>query len=86
MRPTSRANESGSAERDVPRPAGESITAPVDDSVAVAGARLRVMLPDAGLGMPVIDSWTAATAGPRCPVVSQDDDYASVADLAVIRG
>ncbi len=35
---------------------------PVDGAVAAAWARLRVTLRDAGLRMPVSDSWIAATA------------------------
>ncbi len=35
---------------------------PVDGVVAAAWARLRVTLRDAGLRMPVSDSWIAATA------------------------
>jgi predicted nucleic acid-binding protein len=59
---------------------------PVDDAVAHAWARLRVMLRDAGLRMPVNDSWIAATAlALGVPVVTQDDDYVDVTGLTVIR-
>jgi predicted nucleic acid-binding protein len=49
---------------------------PVDDGVAGAWARLRVLLRDAGRRMPVNDSWIAATAiAAGVPVLTQDDDY-----------
>jgi hypothetical protein len=59
---------------------------PIDAAVADAWARLRVMLRDAGRAMPGNDSWIAATAlAMGVPVVTQDDDYAVVSDLEVIR-
>lgn len=59
---------------------------PVDQPVAEAWARLRLLLRDAGLRMPVNDSWIAATAmALGVPVVTQDDDYAQVPGLSVIR-
>lgn len=59
---------------------------PVDQPVAEAWARLRVLLRDAGLRMPVNDSWIAATAmALDVPVVTQDDDYTPVDGLSVIR-
>lgn len=60
---------------------------PVDGSVADAWAQLRVLLREAGLRMPVNDSWIAATAiALGVPVVSQDDDYdVSIAGLRVVR-
>jgi predicted nucleic acid-binding protein len=59
---------------------------PVDDAVAAQWARLRVLLRDSGQRMPVNDSWIAATAMAHgVPVVTQDDDFPRVADLAVIR-
>jgi predicted nucleic acid-binding protein len=59
---------------------------PVDDRVAEAWARLRILLRDTGRRMPVNDSWIAATAlAHRVPVVTQDDDYAGVTGLDVIR-
>jgi predicted nucleic acid-binding protein len=58
----------------------------VDDRVAEAWARLRVTLRELGLGMPVNDSWIAATAmSLGVPVVTQDEDYVEVPGLAVIR-
>jgi predicted nucleic acid-binding protein len=44
------------------------------------------MLRDAGLRMPVNDSWIAATAmSLGVPVVTRDADYDEVAGLSVIR-
>ncbi len=59
---------------------------PIDQAVAEAWARLRPLLRDAGRRMPVNDSWIAATAiALGVPVVTQDDDYADVPGLSVIR-
>jgi predicted nucleic acid-binding protein len=59
---------------------------PVDDIVAEAWARLRVLLRDAGQRMPVNDSWIAATAMAHgVPVVTQDDDYVELDELPVIK-
>jgi len=58
----------------------------IDDDVAAQWARLRVLLRDAGLRMPVNDSWIAATAmALQVPIVTQDDDYINLAELPVIR-
>ncbi len=58
---------------------------PVDVAVANAWARLRVVLRDAGLRMPVNDSWIAATAmALDVPIVTQDDDFPTLAELTVI--
>lgn len=58
----------------------------IDGAVAAQWARLRVLLRDAGQRMPVNDSWIAATAmALEVPVVTQDDDFPSVAGLAVLR-
>ena len=58
---------------------------PVDDRVAEAWARLRLLLGERGLRMPVNDSWIAATAiALGVPVVTQDDDYVEVPGLVVI--
>ncbi|MDE3074877.1 MAG: type II toxin-antitoxin system VapC family toxin [Chloroflexota bacterium] len=55
----------------------------VDQDVAQAWARLRVLLRDAGARMPVNDSWIAATAmAADVPVVTQDGDY----DISVVPG
>jgi len=59
---------------------------PVDRSVAVAWAALRLALRDAGQRMPVNDSWIAATAlANNIPIVSQGADYDGVPELQVIR-
>ena len=58
---------------------------PIDQPVAATWARLRLLLRDAGLKMPVNDSWIAATAMTLAvPVVTQDDDYVEVGGLVVI--
>jgi hypothetical protein len=58
---------------------------PIDERVAEAWARLRVILRDAALRMAVNDSWIAATAiSLGVPVVTQDDDYVEVPGLAVL--
>ena len=59
---------------------------PIDQPVAETWARLRLLLRDAGLKMPVNDSWIAATAMTLAvPVVTQDDDYVEVSGLSVLR-
>lgn len=59
---------------------------PVDQSVAEAWARLRVLLRDMQKRMPVNDSWIAATAmSLGVPVVTQDEDYVEVPGLEIIR-
>lgn len=59
---------------------------PIDVPVANAWARLRLALREAGLRMPVNDSWIAATAMAHAiPVVTQDDDFPSLPELVVIR-
>lgn len=59
---------------------------PVDTRVAEAWARLREELRVQGRRMPVNDSWIAATAiAHAVPVVTQDDDYADVPGLSVVR-
>jgi hypothetical protein len=58
----------------------------VDDDVAAQWARLRVLLRDSGQRMPINDSWIAATAmSVGVPVVTQDADYPTIAELSVIR-
>ena len=58
---------------------------PVDDGVAASWARLRLLLRDSGQRMPVNDSWIAATAmSLGVPVVTQDNDFPSLPDLAVV--
>lgn len=59
---------------------------PIDDAVAAAWARLRVLLRNRGLRMPINDSWIAATAiAFDMPVVTQDRDFPAIDELAVIR-
>ncbi|WP_419840921.1 type II toxin-antitoxin system VapC family toxin [Candidatus Poriferisodalis sp.] len=59
---------------------------PIDNSVAVRWAMLRVLLREEGLRMPVNDSWIAATAmALEVPVVTQDADFPSIDGLQVIR-
>lgn len=58
----------------------------IDDDVAEQWARLRVILRDAGKRMPVNDSWIAATAmALEVPIVTQNDDYIQLDEIAVIR-
>ncbi len=59
---------------------------PVDQAVAEAWARLRVLLRDMQKRMPVNDSWIAATAmSLGVPVVTQDEDYVEVPGLKILR-
>lgn len=59
---------------------------PVDQGVAEAWARLRVLLRDAGQRMPVNDSWIAATAlALGVPVVTQDEDHVELAGLDIVK-
>ena len=59
---------------------------PLDERVAEAWAGLRITLRDAGLRMGVNDSWIAATAlAHGVAVITQDQDYAAVAGLELIR-
>lgn len=58
---------------------------PIDGEVADAWARLRVHLREAGLRMPVNDSWIAATAlAHDVPLVTQDRDHVAVAGLRIV--
>ena len=59
---------------------------PIDLRVAHAWAALRLALRDSGRGMPLNDSWIAATAiAHHLPVVAQDSDYDAVPGLEVVR-
>lgn len=59
---------------------------PVDQPVAEAWARLRVLLRDMQKRMPINDSWIAATAiSLRVPVVTQDEDFVEVPGLTIVR-
>jgi hypothetical protein len=60
--------------------------APVDEAVAAAWARLRVLMRDSGQRMPVNDSWIAATAlALGVSVVTQDDDFPEIEGLHITR-
>ena len=57
---------------------------PLNEAVAAAWARLRVLLRDTGQRMPVNDSWIAATAmALEVPVITQDDDFPAIEGLHV---
>ncbi len=59
---------------------------PVDEHVAAAWARLRVVLRDAGRRMGANDSWIAATAlAHDLAIVTQDNDYDDIPGLEVVR-
>ena len=59
---------------------------PIDEDVAASWARLRVILRDHGMRMPVNDSWIAATAmALDIAVVTQDHDFPALDDLRVVR-
>ena len=59
---------------------------PINGEVAAAWARLRLILRDNGLRMPVNDSWIAATAmALDIAVVTQDKDFPLLDELDVIR-
>jgi predicted nucleic acid-binding protein len=58
---------------------------PVDEPVADAWVRLRLVLRHRGRRMPVNDSWIAATAlALHVPIVTQDDAYDELRGLDVI--
>ncbi|MGH9116380.1 MAG: type II toxin-antitoxin system VapC family toxin [Acidimicrobiales bacterium] len=60
--------------------------APVDEPVAEAWARLRILLRDRGQRMSVNDSWIAATAmALGVPLVTQDLEYVDLPDLDVVQ-
>lgn len=59
---------------------------PIDEPVADAWARLRILLRDSDQRMPVNDAWIAATAiSLGVAIVTQDDDYVEVPGLKVIQ-
>lgn len=56
----------------------------IDEDVAIAWARLRALLAEAGRKVNVNDLWIAATAMTYAmPVVTQDGDYGALEDLGV---
>lgn len=58
---------------------------PVDAAAAAAWARLRVEIHQAGRRVNVNDLWIAAVAlANDLPVVSQDDDFAVLAELGLL--
>ncbi len=58
---------------------------PVDDAVAEAWSRLRLLLRDSGQRMAVNDSWIAATAmALGVPIVTQDSGYVDIPGLVVV--
>jgi predicted nucleic acid-binding protein len=58
----------------------------VDEAVSEAWALLISRLRAAGRGVPINDSWIAATAiAHGVPIVTQDSDYAAMPDVEVIR-
>lgn len=59
---------------------------PIDEAVSDAWAELVAELKAAGRGMPINDSWIAATAiAHEVPLVTQDTDFENTPGLAVIR-
>lgn len=59
---------------------------PVDQAVAEAWARLRVLLRDMQKRIPVNESWIAAMAmSLGVPVVTRDEDYVEVPGLTIVR-
>ncbi len=58
---------------------------PVDAAVAAHWGRLRVLLADRGRRLNVNDLWIAATAVAHdVPVITQDDDFGPIEDLAAL--
>ncbi|HEX2074214.1 MAG TPA: type II toxin-antitoxin system VapC family toxin [Geodermatophilus sp.] len=59
---------------------------PIDTAVADQWARLRLLLAEDGRRVHVNDTWIAATAlALDVPVVSQDTDYAALAEISDLR-
>lgn len=58
---------------------------PIDEQVAEAWSRLRLLLRDSGQRMGVNDSWIAATAmAMNVAIVTQDNGYVDVPGLLVV--
>lgn len=56
---------------------------PIDEAAAIAWARMRALLAEAGRRVNVNDLWIAACAASReLPVVTQDDDLTPLIELA----
>jgi predicted nucleic acid-binding protein len=59
---------------------------PIDEAAAITWARMRARLAEAGRRVNVNDLWIAACAASReLPVVTQDDDFAPLVQLADLR-
>jgi predicted nucleic acid-binding protein len=59
---------------------------PVDEATALTWARMRVQLAEAGRRVNVNDLWIAASAASRdLPVVTRDDDFTALAEVAALR-
>ena len=59
---------------------------PIDEAAAIAWARMRVQLAEAGRRVNVNDLWIAACAASRdLPVVTQDDDFTALVEIADLR-
>ena len=59
---------------------------PIDHAVAEAWAMLRIRMKEAGVAIPVNDSWMAATAlAHGIPVVTRDGDFADGLGIDIIR-
>jgi predicted nucleic acid-binding protein len=59
---------------------------PIDEVAAITWARMRALLAEAGRRVNVNDLWIAACAASRdLPVVTQDDDFTPLVELAGLR-
>ena len=59
---------------------------PIDEAAAITWARMRARLAEAGRRVNVNDLWIAACAASReLPVVTQDDDFTALVELANLR-
>ncbi len=59
---------------------------PIDEETSAAWAKLRLILRDNGLKMPVNDSWIAATAmSLGVSLVTQDHDFPAIEELNVVQ-
>lgn len=59
---------------------------PIDEAAAITWARMRARLAEAGRRVNINDLWIAACAASReLPVVTQDDDFTALVELANLR-
>lgn len=59
---------------------------PIDEAAAITWARMRARLAEAGRRVNINDLWIAACAASReLPVVTKDNDFAPLAELADLR-